>query len=344
MPMTLTKIELENITVFDSLSIGLTRGINIFIGENGTGKTHLLKLLYSACQAAQVKKTGIGFGVKIARTFKPDELSLHRIARRNGRGNKKATIKVYSDEQCLCLTFDAKNIKNTEITGDEAWSRQFSDIASTFIPAKEILSHAKNLIQAIEKGNVDFDDTYKDIVSAASVNIADKETDNTMNCLLEKLPKIINGTVTIYNDEFYLLRDNQSTLEFQLVAEGLRKIALLWQLIKNGVFRSGSLLLWDEPEANINPVQIPAVVDILLELQRNGVQIFLATHNYFFAKYLEVRRKQHDDILFHAFHKSNGDSGKIQYCFDVSFDLLEHNSILTQSIELYKEEVKKVME
>jgi len=341
--MALTKIELENITVFDSLSMNLTKGINVFIGENGTGKTHLLKLLYSACQAALVKTTGIGFDVKIARTFKPDELSLHRIVRWEGKGNKKAGIKVYSGDQCLSLAFDAKNSKGTEINGGEAWSKHFFDVTSTFIPAKEILSHAKNLIQAIEKGNVDFDDTYKDIIAAASVNITDNKTTDEVNCLLEKLQGIINGTVTIDNDEFYLLRENQTKLEFQLVAEGLRKIALLWQLIKNGVFKKGAILFWDEPEANINPVQIPPIVDILLELQRNDVQIFFATHNYFFAKYLNVRKQQNDDILFHAIHKSNGGKGKIQYCFDRSFDLLEHNSILAQSIELYKEEVKKVM-
>jgi predicted ATP-dependent endonuclease of OLD family len=341
--MALTKIELENITVFDSLSINLTKGINVFIGENGTGKTHLLKLLYSACQAALVRKTGIGFDIKIAKTFRPDDLSLHRIVRREGRGAKKASITVCSGDQCLSLVFDSKKIKPTEINGDEAWSKLFSGVTSTFIPAKEILSHAKNLIQAIEKGNVDFDDTYKDIIAAASVNMTDNKTTDEVNCLLEKLQEIINGTVIMENDEFYLLHENQSWLEFQLVAEGLRKIALLWQLIRNGVFKKGAILFWDEPEANINPVQIPAIVDILLELQRNDVQIFLATHNYFFAKYLNVRKQQGDDVLFHAIHKPHGGANKIQYCFDKNFDLLEHNSIIAQSIALYKEEVKKVM-
>jgi predicted ATP-dependent endonuclease of OLD family len=343
MTVPLTKIALENITVFNSLSIDFAQGINVFIGENSTGKTHLLKLLYSACQAAQVKKTGIGFDIKITRTFKPDELSLHRIVRRDGKGNKKASIKVFADTHCLSLSFDAKNVKLTEIRGDEAWSKQFCNTTSTFIPAKEILSHAKNLIQAIEKGNVDFDDTYKDIISSASVNIADSVTDNAVNDLLDKLQKIINGTVTIENDEFYLLRRNQSKLEFQLVAEGLRKIALLWQLIKNGVFKKGDILFWDEPESNINPSQIPEIVDMLLELKKNGVQIFLATHNYFFAKYLNVRKQHKDDILFHGLHKRNGIKDNVGYCCDTNFDLLEHNSILTQSIELYKEEVRKVL-
>ncbi|MDR1586084.1 MAG: AAA family ATPase, partial [Treponema sp.] len=124
--MALTKIELENITVFDSFSINLTKGINVFIGENGTGKTHLLKLLYSACQAALVRKTGIGFDIKIAKTFRPDDLSLHRIVRREGRGTKKASITVCSGDQRLSLVFDSKKIKPTEINGDEAWSKLFS--------------------------------------------------------------------------------------------------------------------------------------------------------------------------------------------------------------------------
>lgn len=35
---------LNNFTVFKTLNIEFSKGVNIFIGENGTGKTHLLKL------------------------------------------------------------------------------------------------------------------------------------------------------------------------------------------------------------------------------------------------------------------------------------------------------------
>ena len=51
-------------------------------------------------------------------------------------------------------------------------------------------------------------------------------------------------------------------------------------------------MLWDEPEANLNPELYPLVVNILLALQKNGVQIFIATHSYNFAKYLEIRRSE----------------------------------------------------
>lgn len=56
-------------------------------------------------------------------------------------------------------------------------------------------------------------------------------------------------------------------MEFNLVAEGLRKIALLWQLIKNGTLEKESVLFWDEPEANINPEYIPVLAELLIMLE-----------------------------------------------------------------------------
>ena len=49
----------------------------------------------------------------------------------------------------------------------------------------------------------------------------------------------------------------------------------------NGSLTEGTILLWDEPEANINPKLIPVLTEIILELGRNGAQIFLATHDNF---------------------------------------------------------------
>ena len=56
----------------------------------------------------------------------------------------------------------------------------------------------------------------------------------------------------------------------------IRKLGLLWLLIQNGTLRNGSLLLWDEPETNLNPKLFGILMDVLLELQRSGVQVLLA--------------------------------------------------------------------
>ena len=85
-----------------------------------------------------------------------------------------------------------------------------------------------------------------------------------------------------------------------------------------------SILLWDEPEANLNPEYLPVIVDCLLNLSRHNVQIFVSTHNYIFAKYFDVRRKADDRLQFHALYKENN---AISCETADSFGALEHNQI-----------------
>ena len=66
-------------------------------------------------------------------------------------------------------------------------------------------------------------------------------------------------------------------MDFSLEAEGLRKLGLLWKLIRNGLLEKGAILLWDEPEANLNPELYPLVAEILLELQKMEFK-FLQQH------------------------------------------------------------------
>lgn len=146
------------------------------------------------------------------------------------------------------------------------------------------------------------------------------------------LQKITTGTVVFEDDKFYLR--NKGKIEFSLVAEGIRKIALLWQLIKNGTLEKGAVLFWDEPEANINPSHVPVLVEMLLELQRNGVQIFISTHDYVFAKYFEVKRKNADNVKYYSFYFS--DSG-VQVERNEYFSELKENAILRTYDRLLEE-------
>ena len=50
--MALTRVELENFTAFTSLKLDLCSGINVLVGANGTGKTHLMKVCYAAGDAS----------------------------------------------------------------------------------------------------------------------------------------------------------------------------------------------------------------------------------------------------------------------------------------------------
>lgn len=46
-------IQIENFTAFGNLDIPFSPRINVIVGSNGTGKTHLLKAIYALAIASQ---------------------------------------------------------------------------------------------------------------------------------------------------------------------------------------------------------------------------------------------------------------------------------------------------
>jgi hypothetical protein len=99
----------------------------------------------------------------------------------------------------------------------------------------------------------------------------------------------------------------------------------LWKLLRNGLLESGSILFWDEPEASINPELIPTLVDILLELQKGGVQIFIATHSYDVARWFELNKKAENSLRYFNLRKT--DSG---IAADVSDDYVSLSNSLIE--------------
>jgi len=159
---------------------------------------------------------------------------------------------------------------------------------------------------------------------------------------LTTLQKAIDGKVTIKEEEFFL-RNKQGNLEFTLLAEGIRKLGLLWLLIQNGTLLSGSILFWDEPETNLNPKLFGVLMDIILDLQRNGVQVFLATHDYVILKELDLRKKKNDKLKFHSLYKDEK-SGEI-HCDSIdSYLKISPNAIAEAFADLYDREIRRSME
>jgi len=120
----------------------------------------------------------------------------------------------------------------------------------------------------------------------------------------------------------------------------MRKLGLLWQLIQNGTFHANSVLFWDEPETNLNPKLFGPLIEILLELQRMGVQIFIATHDYVILKELDLRKRTTDKIAFHSLYRET-ESGEIAYHTGSSYLDIHPNAIADAFTDLYDREVKR---
>src|SRR4051794_32215593 len=54
--MMLSGFTVQNFTAFKELDVALSPRINVIIGNNGTGKTHLLKAIYALAMAGQVRR------------------------------------------------------------------------------------------------------------------------------------------------------------------------------------------------------------------------------------------------------------------------------------------------
>lgn len=303
----LTRLRLKNFTTFSDLDLEPSRGVNVFVGTNGTGKTHLMKVAYAACAVGNPTEE---FAEKLIRVFLPSGRILGRLVRRQ-RGRETCLVDVQLGGGRLRTHF-ATNARGARSARTET-SGHWPDAAfgAVYIPVKEILSHAPGFVSLYNSRFIHFDEIYADIVSRASLPSPRGPTDAERKRFLPRLREAIGGSVRVKNEEFYL-RNRQGSLEFSLLAEGVRKLGLLWLLIQNGTLTKGSVLFWDEPEANLNPSLFGTAMETILELQRIGVQVFLATHDYVILKELDLRRKSGDEVMFHSLY--HGEDGRDVEC------------------------------
>ena len=333
--MTLTQVKLKRFTAFSDLSLELSPGINVFVGANGTGKTHLMKVCYAACEAS---RPDVHFMEKLVRVFHPSGRRPGRLVKRQV-GRSRAVVEVRRGDCKLTASFSTQ-VKSAhsdavQVTGVPEWTKD--PIKSAYIPVKEMLAHAPGFLSLYATRETHFDEVYQDILHRAYLPILRGPGDEQRNRLLKQLEREIGGTVFLQNEEFFL-HNKQGYLEFSLLAEGIRKLALLWVLIQNGTLLGGSALFWDEPETNLNPKLFGVVMDILLELQRAGTQIFIATHDYVILKELDLRKEDSDDVTFHSLYKESGD---LSYNTTSSYLDIHPNAIMEAFDHLYNREIKR---
>lgn len=329
------RLTLQNFTAFKDCTLEFVPGINVFIGENGTGKTHAMKILYALGMVTLRSDSSI---LAILR----DLFQLIGSAPFGTDTNVRDLRRAGADESTT-LTVDAiyrgESLKFT-VTGDDYPTMARPDSKPqterpVFIPAIDMLGHSKGFVEAFREVRLDFDSTYADMLSLLALERKDK---SRLNGAVDGLSKVLGGEVERESDGRYYLRTGAARFAMPMVAEGLRKIATLVQLYKNGWLVPGTVLFWDEPEVNLNPVLMDELVAALLEIARSGVQIFLATHSYVILKELDLQSTSADRVRYFAF-ESTPDGTVVSPADD--FSQLQPNPILAQYESLYDRELTR---
>ena len=206
---------------------------------------------------------------------------------------------------------------------------------AVYIPEKDILEHAKGLLTFIEQKQTGFSQVYKDVLIIAQ-DVPTQEQTEAQRIVGEKINSIIGGKVEWVSNEgtYYTVRTDGLRIPFANEASGYKKLGFLGLLVSNGQLRPGSVLFWDEPENSLNPELVPKVVNILLELAKNGVQIFIATHDYNLARYFDVRKNKDIPVTFHNLSKS--DNGQIICDSSPEYLKLSSNLLESANEDLFK--------
>ena len=287
-------ISVKHFTVLNDETIKFSEGLNVVIGENGVGKSHILKLVYVLVSVLhQSKIASISpnkqslqkiIAGKLLNVFKPD--SLGRLVRR-GTGRQRCEIKILFTNSQNNLSFDFSSASKTDVNITKM-PTSFLEDAPIFFPTREVLSIFPGFADLYRNRHIEFDETYYDLCLALEATPLRGRRFGDIKPLLTPLETIIGGTIRVDNGRFYLAIHGKGNMEISLVAEGIRKIAMLAYLITNGALKNKGTLFWDEPETNLNPKLIKQVAQSLVALAKSEIQIFIASHSLFLLREIEI--------------------------------------------------------
>ncbi|KHD08114.1 hypothetical protein PN36_15430 [Candidatus Thiomargarita nelsonii] len=291
--MRIESLSIEIFTIFGKNQFNFSNGLNIVIGENDTGKSHLLRLLYSLIESnnlvAQQKADNNSYLLqkslpqKLIDIFKPEKLA-HLIK----NGQNKSHINIDFSEYNIPFNFTQKTKIQVNIDKNKVPARLIKQ-DSLFIPTKEMLSFYDGFMSLYLTRQLPFDEIYYHLAKTLGLLVL-KDISSPEKQILKSLETLLNGKL--------LLPQNGNKLEISLVAEGMRKIGTLSHLIANGSLNKNTILFWDEPESNLNPKLIRKLAKVLVDLSSIGVQIFINTHSLFLIKEFEILREINTQIKY----------------------------------------------
>ena len=289
-------LDVTSFTVFNKAAFKFGRDLNVIVGENGAGKTHVLKLAYSVlatsweegrkpnAQAPSARLLQGRLAEKLVNVFRPE--SLGRLARRR-QGHERCDVRLSCTNDDWDISFGFATRSKSEVTIEDV-PAEWIDAAPAYLPTRELLTIYPNFVSVYEGHYLEFEETWRDTCVLLGAPLRRGPKEHSARDLLAPLEEAMDGVIELDKNGRFYLNSSSGRMEMPLVAEGLRKLGMLARLIATGALLDKGCLFWDEPEANLNPRLIKRVAKSIVELSSSGIQIFIATHSLFLLRELDV--------------------------------------------------------
>jgi len=342
MEFQIESVKMQNYGQIKKFNCNRFAPINLIIGENGTGKTFLLKALYSGIRAMEDYKRGddirsIGdiLTEKLRWTFQTEKIG--DIVTRSSGEPLSFSMEVTGNRIRYQFSENAVNtIKKVEIEEGQKEGN------SVFIPAKEVLSLFSVILKSREVDRAfGFDDTYYDLAKALRIAPSRGKNYTAFAEARKKVSGVIDGKVD-YSAEsgkwFYRNKDNQK-FSIGATSEGVKKIAIMDRLFANGYLDKKSVIFIDELESALHPDAICDFLDMIsMVADKMGIQVFITSHSYFVIKKLFLTALQKPGLVSCI----SLNKEKAPTVCNLS-EGMPDNSIIQASIDLYEQEMDEVL-
>lgn len=348
--------EIKKYRQFESAKFENFSNINLFIGENDTGKTTILKFLYANCSELREIVDNSKKNISIYDSLNKDIMNILSenkdimdiLSGNNDNINFnfpnkiiRLGLKSYYMHYFECSIC---NSKNEIITSNENVNDFKYDYKALFIPAKEILSIMNSITYLRSKGINDFDDSYNDIVfeilAEKSINEANFlevfKNKSKYDFYDGKIKMLNNG-----NKKVVYYRNDGEVYDINFVAEGIKKLGIFPILHNTGNLTKKTVLFIDEPENSLHPKLVREFMRFLVDISKDEVQIFMASHNSFVLNQLSnIAEINNYPINVYFFLKDKGYINKvnIEGPFNLSKEF-PNNSITDEAYSMFKESV-----
>jgi len=319
--------DIKNLGPLNNVKVDNLNNMNIILGENGKGKSFLMKYLYTLAKTKSDFQKGDDkstineiISKKFNWTFQCEDLG-DLVT----KGEKTLKTRLKIDKDIAEMSFSPSTTKQVKVKGIE----EGSDRSVVYLPTKEVLEISNIILNTrLNYKSFGFDNTYYDLVTALQKPpIAEREG------LSSNVSEFRGNIEFDANSNRWIYKLDNNRISMNNTAEGIKKLGILDLLIKNGTLKKGSILFIDEPESNLHPKAIAQFMEELFELSEQGIQIFISTHSYFVIKKLHIlsKSRQKDMTLITL------DEESITYNLR---DAMPKNGIIQESINLFDEELE----
>lgn len=351
--MKIHTLKLNRFMLFEDAEINWSKNINVICGENSTGKTTLLKVMYALLKP--ISKGTFGnmtkemeekvFVEKLQGVFRPDEMKIGRLVSRV-QGSNRTDFSVLMDKnQKISVGFGNRQENHADVNLKISEKRKKFDVV--YIPTKEMISNTQHFSTLYEEYHIDFEEMYYDLNKLLDRPLSKGPNTNEQKEVLHSFEEIMKGQIIQKDKKFYLRIKGEGEFEMGLVSDGYRKLAMIIYMILSGSLNKDTILFWDEPETNMNPKMIRPIVQALTVLAKMGIQIFVTTHDYFVQQEFNMLTLYPElnpdklDIQFISLYRDEA-TNQLQYEIEQTASDLMHNAIMQEFDAMYDREQRVI--